>query len=595
VTLHAVRTFAELELLLGRQENPGGHPEENWPARRLGEILREEYGLDPSDLEVALHRQARGRRRRHLGRILVDMGAAEPAQVQAALASKFGIPRISLDCLEIPPRALTLLPVEVAVQYHVMPLGERDGALVLAMENPLDVESLDAIRFNCRRAVIPVHTSGRDILLAHHKYYSKFDEDHALRDSRLAAVSGSAATDPSPHVMEQEARRKPIVRLLNAIVLQGVLRGASDINLRPEGARFDVYYRIDGQLQFSRSLDKSLQAALVSRVKILGQMDIAERRLPQDGNARLVRGGRNVDLRLSVMPTVHGESVVIRILDQEQGLKPLAALGLTKEKMGLLRRLLAQRRGLFLVTGQTGTGKTTTLYALLQELRRETPHIVSVEDPVEYAIEGVEQIQVLEKKGLGFARILRHVLRHDPDVIMVGEIRDEETAAIACRAALTGHLVLSTLHTDDAASAPARLMDLGVAPYLLAATLRGVMAQRLVRLNCPRCRVPDPLRERLGGVLAEWEVPPGQAFFRSAGCDACRFSGCRGRTLVAECMPVTQALASAIGAGADSRELARLARQAGMESMTRHALALAMCGRTSLEELLRQGLLTQAP
>jgi len=577
----AIRKLEELSGLLDGQQA--------MPERRLGEILNSDHGVEACQLDVALRRQQR-QRGRHLGRILVDMGAASPDQVHAALACKFGIPCISLEHLEIGPEVLSRVPVEVAVQYNCMPLGELDGSLVVAMENPLDMDSLDAIRFNSRRAVTPVLATAQDIILAHNKYYSKFDEDRALQDSKLASVNGAEGGGDSPQHMEQQARKKPIVRLLNAIVLQGVLRAASDINLRPNGERLDVFYRIDGQLQFSRSLDKSLLAPLVSRVKIIGNMDIAERRLPQDGNARLLRSGRSIDLRLSVLPTVHGESVVIRVLDREQSVKRLDQLGLPAGDQELLLEMLSRRHGLLLVTGQTGAGKTTTLYALLDEIRKDNPHIISVEDPVEYSIEGVEQIQVLEKKGMGFARILRHILRHDPDVIMVGEIRDQETAAIANRAALTGHLVLSTLHTNDAPGAVARLLDLGVEPYVLGATLLGVMTQRLLRLNCPNCLAEDPLQETMAPALAACGVTPGQSFYRGVGCSQCHYSGYRGRRLVAEILPVAPPLAAAISSAAPGAEIAHLARSQGMRPMADNALALAVAGRTSLQEVLKQAL-----
>ncbi len=578
------QAIRKLEELSGQLDGQQAMPE-----RRLGEILSSDHGVQACQLAVALRRQQR-QRGRHLGRILVDMGAASPDQVHAALACKFGIPCISLEHLEIGPEVLSRVPVEVAVQYNIMPLGELEGSLVVAMENPLDTGSLDAIRFNSRRAVTPVLATAQDIILAHNKYYSKFDEDRALQDSKLASVSGGEGGGDSPQHMEQQARKKPIVRLLNAIVLQGVLRAASDINLRPNGERLDVFYRIDGQLQFSRSLDKSLLAPLVSRVKIIGNMDIAERRLPQDGNARLLRSGRSIDLRLSVLPTVHGESVVIRVLDREQGVKRLDQLGLPAADQELLLELLTRRHGLLLVTGQTGAGKTTTLYALLNEIRKDNPHIISVEDPVEYSIKGVEQIQVLEKKGMGFARILRHILRHDPDVIMVGEIRDQETAAIANRAALTGHLVLSTLHTNDAPGAVARLLDLGVEPYVLGATLLGVMTQRLLRLNCPHCLEEDPLQETMAPALAACGVAPSQSFYRGAGCSQCHYSGYRGRRLVAEILPVAPELAAAISAAAPAAEITRLAHGQGMRPMADNALALAVAGRTSLQEVLKQGL-----
>ena len=567
---YAIREFHELVSLLEHHRNT--------PDRMLGEILCAEFGLDECQLQIALRRQKK-RPGRHLGRILIEMGAVSLEQVNTALVGKFGIPLINLEELNIASQALSRVPVDVALQYNLMPLGEHNGVLIVAMENPLDSEGIEALRFNTRFNIAVVMAAGQDITLAHNKYYSKFDEDRALQESRLDAVNARPDLQLSPQMMAQQARTRPIVRLLNAIVLQGVLRGASDINIRPSDAQVMIYYRIDGQLQYSRTLDRSLLAPLVSRVKIIGHMDIAERRLPQDGNARLVRGRQCIDLRLSVLPTVNGESVVIRILDKEAGLKRLQDLGLTTRQQEIIDSVLLARQGLFLVTGQTGAGKSTTLYALLNEIKKENPHIITVEDPVEYTIEGVEQIQILEKKGLGFAQILRHILRHDPDVIMVGEIRDRETANIASRAALTGHLVLSTLHTNDAPGAVSRLLDLGVAPSILGATLLGVMSQRLIRLNCPHCLVADP-------VTAGNDLPVQDSYLRGVGCGHCHYTGFRGRTLVSEIMPLSHELALLISQAASHRELTELAVQQGMQRMRDGALQLAGSGRTTLGEAL---------
>ena len=563
-----VRDYGEL-LSLIEQQQPR-------PEMRLGEILTGDYGIEECDLQVALRRQ-RKRSGKHLGAILREMGVVDDELLNAALGKKFGIPYVRLDSLEIGASVLAHIPVDVAFQYSLMPLGEHQGKLIVAMANPLDLNSLDALRFNCPLKITPVMASFRDITLAHNKYYSKFDEDEAMEDSsRIEVARSHEGTDTRQH-LEQQARTRPIVRLLNAIVLQGVLRKASDINIRPGPHQVAIFYRIDGRMQYSRSLDRSLLAALVSRIKIIAHMDIAERRLPQDGNARLMRGDNPIDLRISILPTVHGESVVIRILDKQVGLKSLSELGMARRDEAVVRSLLGRPSGILLVTGQTGSGKSTTLYAMLHELSKDKPHIITIEDPVEYDIEGVEQIQIHEKKGLTFPVVLRHILRHDPDIIMVGEIRDQETARIASRAALTGHLVLSTLHTNDAPSAITRLLDLGVAPYILGATLLGVMSQRLVRLICPRCRVPD--KELQDSMQAHTERK--SLYFRGKGCSHCSYTGYHGRTLVSEVLPLGPELAQAIHQAAATQEIAELATKQGMRRIQDNVMMLVEKGRVS--------------
>ena len=365
--------------------------------------------------------------------------------------------------------------------------------------------------------------SSDDISIALGRYFSKYDEDEALQDT---------GHQPGHHsgwgmvlqLLEQQANKRPIVRLLNTILMQGLVRSASDIHIRPTEKAIEVLYRIDGRMQLIRSLDKELLAPLVSRAKIISHLNIAERRLPQDGHARIHPGKYKADLRMSIIPTIHGESVVIRLLDQLVGVKGLIDLGLPDDQYHSLQSLARQHSGLILVVGPTGAGKSTTLYALLDEIRRDGRHILSVEDPVEYFVEGVEQVQVNERKGLEFSNVLRHFLRHDPDVIMVGEIRDHATAELAVRAALTGHLVLSTLHTNDAPSAVSRLLNMGIEPYLLSSTLLAVMAQRLIRINCAFCcvehTVDAALLTRLGLDRDE-----SQSCLRGEGCPSCYQSG----------------------------------------------------------------------
>ena len=581
----------------------------------LGQILLAARLIDEAQLECALKAQ-KDDRGRHLGRILIEQGALAPHQVNEALAAKFGIPRVRPAALPIAPEALAPISAEIAARHRVMPVARIDATLVVAMENPFDAALLELLRFNTGLDVAPALAGAEEIALAHARYYSRLEED-AASATEEAGESPDAAAEPAGE--EREANRRPIVRLLESILTEGVLLRASDINIRPEGGRIAIHYRVDGRMRHVRSLRRALLAPLVSRVKIIGQMNIAERRLAQEGRARIDYQGRAVDLRLSVIPTVEGESVVARILDREVALKPLAALGLTAEDERRVRRIVRAPHGLFLVTGPTGSGKSTTLYALLNELRDGGGHILTVEDPVEYRMSGIEQVQIADRIGYTFAEVLRRFLRHDPDVIMVGEIRDRETAAIACRAALTGHFVLSSLHTNDAPGAVARLIDMGIEPYVAASTLRGVMAQRLLRLSCPRCRgrlqvkgptearaaAPDRRGEeapaRAGSALpvagvhgdlsvpAAFAVPAAAAIPRltnGSHCTVCGGTGYAGRRVVCEVLAVTPGIAGLIERHAPAQEIAALARKEGMTRLSEHAMALAREGATSVEEAL---------
>lgn len=548
----------------------------------LGDILVEEGIITSRQLADALTLQRRNHGK-HIGRLLTEMGLVTQREINVALATKFGIPSIKLDDFEIAPRTLALVPAEVAMQYNILPLAEVDGCLIVAMENPLDSDALGMIRFNTNLRVDAVIASAADIRQALNRYYTKYQEHEALEELDFDSPNAETAEHNLPaYSMEQEAMKKPIVRLVNAIILQAVTRRASDINIRPEGDTVKVYYRIDGRMQFLRSLRKSLLPALVSRIKITGKMNIAERRLPQDGHARVLRGERMIDLRISVIPTVSGESVVIRILDKETGLKPMAQLGFTPRDEDLILQMLAKSFGMLLVTGPTGSGKSTTLYALLNEVRRREPHIVTVEDPVEYNMDGVEQIQIASAPGYTFAAALRHILRHDPDVVMIGEIRDLETAEIATKAALTGHLVLSSLHTNDAAGAVTRLLDMGIEPFLLGSTLQGVLAQRLLRLNCPHCARPEPVNQFVRRTLGVSET---DQFLHGKGCQACNFTGYHGRTMVYELLPLSAPIADLLTQHKSAREIKEQAVAEGMVTLTQCALAIARSGRTSLEEV----------
>ncbi len=574
--MQVVRTAAELESLFA---SLSGHD-----PGRLGEILVRRLGLiDQRQLEEALRRQQRYPTVR-IGQLLVEMGVLDGEQLMTAMALHLGIPHVGLESYTVPPSALAMLSAEMAFRYQVMPLAESGRGLIVALADPLAADVLEALRFQVSGHLRVAMASQHDILLALSKHYSQFDEDQALAESRLRLEEDGSAgyQGDALQLVELEARKRPIVRLLNAIVVHALVAGASDINIRPEADRIAVFYRVDGYLYFSRAFDKALLPALVSRVKILGGMNIAERRLPQEGNARLLRGDQRVDLRMSILPTIAGESVVIRILDEAVGLRPLAEIGLPAAVLSGLRSCLQRPHGLLLVTGPTGSGKSTTLYALLNELRQRGPHILTIEDPVEYRMEGIEQIQVNENIGVSFASTLRRFMRHDPDVMMIGEIRDRETAQIAIQAALTGHLVLSTLHTNNAPAAVTRLVDMGVEPYLLAATLLAVMAQRLIRVNCPGCGV------RLSPAVVDSATLPAQladlvgehGMVQGRGCSHCRQSGFAGRALVCELMSVDRRLAAAIARVAGQEEFRSLARSRGWRPLADHALAMVRQGQT---------------
>jgi len=575
---HVVKNVGDLAKVIDNKSSP--------QAMYLGEVLVKSSHISEKQLEVALAQQIK-ENGKHIGRILVEMGMATPEQINSALAVKLNIPLIKLEGYEVPPETRLNVPTDLAMQYNIFPLGIIDGKLIVAMENPLDQQGIDALRFNTNQRVEAVMVSPEDMALALSKFYSEHEEVEAIEDMALDPVEDANANE-AVHVIEQQAKKKPIVRLLNAIVLQAVTRGASDINVRPERDRVNVYYRIDGKMQFSRALHKSLLPALVSRIKIIGQMNIAERRLAQDGHARLVRGQKVIDLRISIIPTVRGESVVIRILDKDVGLKSLVKLGLQASELAAIRSMLHRPHGLFLVTGPTGSGKSTTMYALLNEVKQRNPHILTVEDPVEYDIDGIEQVQVNNVKGNNFATILRHFLRHDPDVIMVGEIRDLETAEMAIQAALTGHLVLSSLHTNDAPSAITRLLDLGVPAHLIKVTLNGVMAQRLVRTLCPHCKEAVPTEKGAWDSLVRpWKVKSPEQLYQPVGCLECRNTGYLGRQGLYEILPITESVRPLISADADISALRIQAMKEGMRTLRLSGAQKVGAGLTSVEEVMR--------
>jgi len=500
-----------------------------------------------------------------------------------ALATQLKLPLLQLAAIDASADALQVLSPDLARRLHAVPLLASRGCIAIAVQDAADADALQALDFVSRLRVVPLVATADDIRDAITRFYDNAEDADVARQLGLS-VSGHPV-ETTPQESERLAREKPVVKLIHGIVAAAVYRRASDIHFRPTEKHLELLYRIDDELIPVRRFLRTLAPALVSRIKVLGAMNLAEHRLPQDGRTTFtLDDGRPVDLRISVLPSVFGESVVVRLLDVEESLKTLDQIGLNDDDRQRVDDVMQMSHGMFLTTGPTGCGKSTTLYAMLLELRRQRINILTIEDPVEFHVEGVQQMQVNRPAGFTFASALRNFLRHDPDVIMVGEIRDRETADIAIESALTGHLMLSTLHTNTAATSVTRMLDLGVESFLLRASLLAVMSQRLVRLNCVHCSdveaVPPHLRE-------VFQLDPEETFRSGRGCPRCNGSGVFRRTAVYELLRVTPAQRRLIVPGADADRIHEQALQDGMTSITQAALAMARTGRISLAEAFR--------
>ncbi len=500
-----------------------------------------------------------------------------------ALARRFDVPLVDLRRFEIEARILAELPETFVVEHRVVPLMLHEEHLVVAMENPADTDLIRMAQFLSGRRVEICIASQSDLIAAVHRYYGGSDESDALQELESAANAPESRQDTYEE-LEKLGREKPIVRLVQSILTDGIRRRASDIHIRPGENDVELLYRQDGTLVSARRFNKALLPAVVARIKIIGRMNVAERRLPQDGRTRIDDHGTPVDFRISVIPTVVGESVVFRLLNGNKTIGSVHDLGFDEEDLPRFVDLLHRSYGVVLVTGPTGSGKSMTLYASLKEILKQNVNVITVEDPVEYRMPGIEQIQVNSVPGFTFARALRNILRHDPDVIMIGEIRDQETARIAVESALTGHLVLSTLHTNDAPTAITRLIEMGVEPFLVRSAVLGALAQRLVRLNCPHCLEVEPVDEvqrRFLGVASD------EVFYHGRGCDECNNTGFKGRRAVFELLVMTPRLRDLITPHTPSDEIRNAALESGMRPLTRNALELARQHKISLAEVYR--------
>ncbi len=508
--------------------------------------------------------------------ILTKLGLVSERDMAEAFSSCLGIDIAALDDVTPDPVLLASLSPLFLRHFQVLPLGEAEGVLQLAMANPLDAYAADAIALVTGREVGRVVATATDI-------ESALDRLLAPSSSAQGPDTGASQTDLDR--LRDLASDAPVIRTVNAILTRAVDARASDIHIEPGASRLVVRFRIDGAMQEVESPPLRLRDAIVSRVKIMARLNIAERRLPQDGRMSASVRGTEIDFRISTLPTVHGESVVIRVLDREQVSLDFAALGFDDHALSELTRILALPFGILLVTGPTGSGKTTTLYAALKQLNTPERKLMTIEDPVEYQLEGVNQVQVQPQIGLSFAWALRSFLRQNPNIVMVGEIRDLETAQVAVQVALTGHMILSTLHTNDAASGVTRLLDMGVEDYLIVSTVNAILAQRLVRRLCVACRQPyevsDVLASRLGLTLQAPEI-----FFQAHGCEMCGGTGYRGRTTLLEILPMNDAIRRLVLDHASSGDIRAAAMAAGMRTMLAHGLEKARVGLTSLEEVL---------
>lgn len=543
----------------------------------IGDILVKENKISKEDLERGLEIQADTNK--PLGSVLLDENLVGEETLMEALGKQTKMPYIDLEDYTIDIDALKLLKADQARKLNVMPLFVLDETLTVALSDPSDVLAVDEITRTTLLDVEPVLATSTAIEKALDSYYGTGE----LLKSKSS--SAEAAAEMQEFGAEAAAEDISVVQMIDMIINQAVKTSASDIHIEPREHEVRIRYRIDGSLQEVFTPPKKLQSALISRVKILASLDIAETRLPQDGRIQHLLGDRKIDMRISTYPTFFGEKVVIRVLDVESAKISLPALGIEGETLDKYRKLITNPNGIILVTGPTGSGKTTTLYASINEINKEELNIITIEDPIEYQLPNINQGQVNPKAGVSFSTALRSILRQDPDVIMVGEIRDVDTAALAIQAALTGHLVFSTVHTNDAAGAIARLLNMGIEKFLVASTLRGVVAQRLVRKLCNECA--KRYRPSDGELAALGLKPADDIIFRKpVGCMTCRKTGYQGRTGLYEILLPNQEIVNLILSGASAVDIKKAAVQSGMKTLRSQGLEKVMKGLTSLEEIM---------
>lgn len=565
-------------------------PKKGFTHQRIGEILLNQGLITSQQLEEALKAQKEGNKKK-LGEILVDMGALSREELYEVLQYVYETEYVDLSNYVIDPEVISLIPEKTALQFTLIPISKNKDELVVAMANPLDVYAIDFVKdYTKVKKIKCMLAPEEDIVNAINSYYKLGEYDDIIEKLDTEVVFKEEEKEEDSKKLEAISREAPIIQLVNMLIVQGVKDRASDIHIEPNERGLLIRFRIDGMLHDIRTLPNKIKSAVTSRVKILAKMDIAERRIPQDGRFQVQFGTREVDLRVSTIPTVFGEKTVLRLLDKSKGLIKLEHLGFLPKQLTQFKSMISKSYGIILLTGPTGSGKTTTLYAALNKVNSKDKNIITVEDPVEYRLDRINQIQIIPKINLTFANALRSILRQDPDIIMVGEIRDIETAEIAVQAALTGHLVLSTLHTNDAASALTRLIDMQVEPFLISSSVIGVIAQRLVRVICEKCKEEYIPSEE---VLSELNIKNNLKnnskikLYRGKGCSFCKNTGYYGRTSIYELIELDEEIRSLIVSKASSDVIKEVAIKKGMMTLKNSGLEKAMQGITTIEEVLR--------
>ncbi|MBI4576443.1 MAG: Flp pilus assembly complex ATPase component TadA [Planctomycetes bacterium] len=552
----------------------------------LGEILVKRGVCTPEQVEEALaYQKEKGCK---IGEALVKLKHVTPMDVTRALAKQFALPFVDLGKLEIPQDVVESVPRSVITEHNIVPIQKKKRSIVIATSDPLDFYALDNLRFILNTEVEPVLATKEAVRNAISQYYGMVNDLDAVIDDLTSSeieLRGDALGDEK---VEEEDEDAPVIRLVQLIITEAIKKRASDVHIEPMAGKLRIRYRIDGVCVEQDSPPKKLQGAIISRVKIMAGMDMAEKRRPQDGRINMTIAGRAVDFRVNALPSRHGESVVLRILDKEKALVTLDKLGFEERNYQQFQKIIKRPNGIFLVTGPTGSGKTTTLYAALQELNRPDVKIITAENPVEYAIAGINQSEVKHKIGLDFSRILRSMLRQAPNIVLVGEIRDEETAKIAIEAALTGHLVFSTLHTNDAPSSITRLIDMGVKPFLVSSAVLAIMAQRLIRVLCQKCKQPvQPEETELKMVGLAPQAVGNRTIYGPVGCEECNGTGYRGRKGVYELMEMNTELRDLAFKKAPTDHLRAAAVRSGMATLQQDACRKVLMGVTTLDEVLR--------
>jgi type IV pilus assembly protein PilB len=560
--------------------------------KKIGELLVEKAYVTEAALQQALRQQQQTPGGK-LGRILLDLGYVSGRQLSEILAIQSGIQRVNLDEIQIEPEVLGTVPAELVSKYSVIPLSRENGELTLAMADPFETQAIEELRMVTGLSIRRRFATGLEIERAIQRFYGsnvarmlqnlapgekqekEVSEDKAFENGELSAAK-----------LQELAREPSLINLVNLVLLEAIEARASDVHIEPFEKAVKIKYRVDGLLIEKSNSPKRLQAAIISRVKIMAGMDIAERYVPQDGHIEFAGKKGKIDIRVSTVPSIFGESITMRILDRSAALITMEDLGMSPTMLEGFSACLNRSHGIVLVTGPTGSGKTTTLYAGLNKIYDPSLKIITIEDPVEYQLEGVVQMPVNPRRGLTFGRGLRHILRQDPDIIMVGEIRDQETADISVRAALTGHLVLSTLHTNDAPGAVTRLIDMGIEPFLLSSSLEGVLAQRLVRRICPYCREPyKPSESLLASLNNSVTISPDTVLYHGRGCDECNQTGMRGRVGIFELLRVHDTLRKVIAKRPTTNDVLQAAEN--YASMRHDGIQKILQGVTTPEEVLR--------